>query len=124
MIIWICSYPKSGNTWLRSFLTALIFDKNLNINKLSYISQYPKKKHFKNILENMSNLKEVSKKWIRSQEIINSDNKIKFLKTHNMLCNIDKNYFTNSQNTLGAIYIVRDPRNVITSLKNHYLLIQ
>ena len=47
--------------------------------------------------------------------------RIKFLKTHNMLCNIDKNYFTNSQNTLGAIYIVRDPRNVITSLKNHYL---
>ena len=30
--------------------------------------------------------------------------------------------FTNSENTLGAIYIVRDPRNVITSVKNHYSL--
>ena len=28
--------------------------------------------------------------------------------------------FTNSSNSLGAIYIVRDPRNVITSIKNHY----
>ena len=28
--------------------------------------------------------------------------------------------FTNAQNTIGAVYIVRDPRNVITSLKNHF----
>ena len=28
--------------------------------------------------------------------------------------------FTNKQNSAGCIYIVRDPRNVITSLKNHY----
>ena len=30
--------------------------------------------------------------------------------------------FTNSQNSIGCIYVVRDPRNVITSLKNHYQL--
>ena len=30
--------------------------------------------------------------------------------------------FTNTQNTIGGIYIVRDPRNVITSLKNHYAM--
>ena len=28
--------------------------------------------------------------------------------------------FTNLENSLGVIYIVRDPRNVITSLKHHY----
>ena len=48
------------------------------------------------------------------------------LKTHNMLCsiNIDQhNYsFSNEDNTLGVIHIVRDPRNVITSLKNHFFL--
>jgi hypothetical protein len=26
----------------------------------------------------------------------------------------------NKQNSAGCIYVVRDPRNVITSLKNHY----
>ena len=31
-------------------------------------------------------------------------------------------HFTNVENTLGTIYIVRDPRNVITSVKNHYSL--
>jgi len=28
--------------------------------------------------------------------------------------------FTNKHNSAGCVYIVRDPRNVITSLKNHY----
>ena len=28
--------------------------------------------------------------------------------------------FTSSTNTLGSIYIVRDPRNIISSMKNHY----
>jgi len=35
MIIWLASYPKSGNTWLRSFLISLLSGKEVNINKLS-----------------------------------------------------------------------------------------
>ena len=27
MIIWLASYPKSGNTWIRSFLNTLLFSK-------------------------------------------------------------------------------------------------
>ena len=27
-LIWIASYPKSGNTWMRSILTALIYSKD------------------------------------------------------------------------------------------------
>ena len=33
---------------------------------------------------------------------------------------INNSSFTNNENTLGVIYIVRDPRNVITSICNHY----
>jgi len=36
------------------------------------------------------------------------------------MCTIQGNQFTNKHNTLAAIYVVRDPRNVITSLSNHY----
>ena len=46
--------------------------------------------------------------------------KSKILKTHNAFCKINNYTFTNSQNTLGAVYLIRDPRNVITSLANHY----
>ena len=120
MIIWVASYPKSGNTWVRSFLISLLSGKDLDINNLSLIPQYPKEEHFKEITNDVNDIIEVSKKWIKSQEIINKDKQIKFFKTHNMLCNIGENYFTNERNTLGSIYIVRDPRNVVTSLKNHY----
>ena len=27
MIIWLASYPKSGNTWVRQFLAYLIYEK-------------------------------------------------------------------------------------------------
>ena len=32
------------------------------------------------------------------------------------------NDFTNKNNTAGVIYVVRDPRNIITSVANHYQL--
>ena len=38
-----------------------------------------------------------------------------------MLVRFKDSYFTDPSNTLGAIYIVRDPRNIITSLKNHFI---
>ena len=28
MIIWLASYPKSGNTWVRSFLASYYFSEN------------------------------------------------------------------------------------------------
>ena len=120
MIIWVASYPKSGNTWVRSFLISLLSGRNLDINNLGLVPQYPKEEHFKEITNNVNDIIEISKKWIKSQEIINKNKEIKFFKTHNMLCNISDNYFTDERNTLGSIYIVRDPRNVVTSLKNHY----
>ena len=46
---------------------------------------------------------------LRAQEKINADKKIRFFKTHNILGAINKNKFTNIKNTIGCIYIVRDP---------------
>jgi hypothetical protein len=46
--------------------------------------------------------------------------KLFFLKTHNSLQEYFGYRFTKSSETLGAIYIVRDPRNVISSMCNHY----
>ena len=122
MIIWIASYPKSGNTWVRSFLNSLLYsiDGKANLKNLIKINQYPLRSHFKNIVKDIDNILEISKKWTTSQDIINFDKKIKFLKTHHSLCNINSNNFTNLQNTLGVIYVVRDPRNVVTSILNHY----
>ena len=82
MIIWLASYPKSGNTWLRLFLESLIFNEEiLDINNIR-ISQFPQKQYFEGLVNNFDDLEEVSKNYINAQNKINLDNKIKFFKTH------------------------------------------
>jgi hypothetical protein len=124
MIIWLASYPKSGNTWIRTFISSIIFSKDgiTNFENLEKIPQYPMRRHFHNLIENFQNINEIKKNWIISQEKMNLDNKIKFIKTHHVNCKIGTDSFTNLDNTKGVIYIVRDPRNVVTSIKNHFSL--
>ena len=124
MIIWIASYPKSGNTWVRSFLTSLLYSKNgiNDFSKLNKITQFPNKYQFKNLVSDLQNVKEIYRNWKNAQDFINLDNKIKLLKTHHVNCTIEDFQFTNNANSLGAIYIVRDPRTVLISLKNHFNL--
>jgi len=121
MIIWIASYPKSGNTWMRSFLSSYIYSEKgeFDFKLLKNIVQFPTLRHFENINVFPSNLLESAKGWILAQDAINLDNKVKFLKTHNSLCNINNYHFTNKENTLGVIYLVRDPRDVLISYSNH-----
>jgi hypothetical protein len=124
MIIWLASYPKSGNTWIRAFLISLI-SKNIKENSLqnmSMIRAYPVTNDFKNLLDDFKDFKKIAENWETSQNIINLSKKIRFLKTHNSLCYVNNFSFTNYKNSLGAIHVVRDPRNVITSLLNHYSL--
>ena len=124
MIIWLASYPKSGNTWIRSFIISLMLKKRkkLKLEDLENIKQFPtKSQYLKNGINiNYNNFDEVSKYWIQVQSRINSDKKIRFFKTHNSFCKKGDSLFTNSKNTLGVIHIVRDPRNIISSIKNHY----
>ena len=119
MIIWLASYPKSGNTFVRAFLSAYYFSENgeFDFSQISKIDQFPHEKYFK---EKVNSINEASKQWVPIQKEINKDRKIRFFKTHSFLGNYQGNQFTSSETTLGAIYIVRDPRNVLSSLKNHY----
>ena len=126
MIIWLASYPKSGNTWLRSLLASYYFsdDGTFDFDLLKKIDAYPSVAYFKKYKDNFSNPVSTSRYWISEQENINKDNKLRFFKTHNAMVKINGNSFTNENNTLAAIHIVRDPRNIITSIANHFLISQ
>ena len=123
MIIWLSSYPKSGNTWLRSFLVSYYFtrDGEFNFEDLSRIPDYPSRNFLsKEININEINQGEIYKYWDNTQKEILKNKKAKFLKTHNSLNPINDVPFTKKEYTLGIIHIIRDPRNVITSIKNHF----
>ena len=121
MFVWLASYPKSGNTLTRSLLAAYFFSKDgiFDFQLIKNIKQFPKTELFLKSGINIKNEKEVIKNYIRVQETINEKNNIQFLKTHSYLFNFENNPFTNLENSLGVIYIVRDPRNVILSYANH-----
>ena len=125
MIIWCASYPKSGNTWVRAIISSLLYTQDgiFNFNLLDKVAQFPSRSQFKDFTNDYLDyldLKKICPYWISAQEKINSDGKLRIFKTHNGNYNIGGNDFTNKKNTLAAIYIVRDPRNMLVSISNHY----
>ena len=63
MIIWLASYPKSGNTLVRSILSSLIYseDGNFNVNLLKKNDQYPQNHHFEGLINKFNDIDELSK---------------------------------------------------------------
>ena len=126
-IIWVASYPKSGNTWLRYFLGNYFFNNNNNNFEPEIIKNIKKfhidKEIINPILHKQDFIKNpynVSKYWIESQKKLEiKKGNVVFLKTHNALINIENNEFTNSDLTLAIIYIVRDPRDVVVSYSKY-----
>ena len=125
-IIWLTSYPKSGNTWLRYLLSNYFFNKEntFNFDIKNHINKFPSDIHFSFLNEYQKNEiikkpEKISKYWIKAQQqIIIKTNNVIFFKTHYPLLVLNNNYFTDEENTLAIIHIVRDPRDVVVSYAN------
>ena len=125
-IIWISSYPKSGNTWMRFLISNYFFN---NTNEFNFqiadntILMFPQLSLMKKIVDKktlIENPFNITKYWLDLQKQVSIDGgNVVFFKNHNALISIEKNDFTNMDLTLAAIYIVRDPRDVVISYA-HY----
>ena len=75
MIIWLASYPKSGNTWIRSFISALLYtDEGRNdFSNLKKIRQFPRRSQFKDFVEDLQNPEEIYRNWTVVQNFLNLD---------------------------------------------------
>ena len=127
-IIFIASYPKSGNTWLRGIISALvyniegkfIFDDLKNVSLFSQFSNFKKIDGLHYQTNGNLNYNWISNNWIKAQKKINAVNKkVIFFKTHSVRGIVNNNFFTDESSCLGFIYIIRDPRDVVVSLSKH-----
>ncbi len=125
-IVWLASYPKSGNTWFRVFLANLIEknDKPVDINSLGSIPIASSRSVFDRITG-------LSSADLRHDEInrlrpavyekmaLQSKNSV-FLKIHDaFIKNIDGNNLIPEHVSKGIIYFIRNPLDVAVSFAHH-----
>jgi len=126
-ILWLASYPKSGNTWLRVFLANLILNEAapLALKRINEVcSSEPNEVWFRPLTEMpVSGLrdKQIAALRMKAPDRAASLNKnVIPMKTHS-LCGKDFGYPTiSAKAAIGVIYIVRDPRDVAISAADHY----
>ena len=125
-IIWLASYPKSGNTWFRVFLTNLLYeaDNPANINDLAETSISSSRKVFDDYTGLSSSdltFEEIDKLRpdvyrMQSEE----SNELLFKKAHDKFYWVDKNQpLFPPEITKGAIYFIRNPLDVLVSFAYH-----
>lgn len=129
-IVWIASYPKSGNTWTRTFLHNLIRimegddDAEQDINAMNeYTTWDISSKKYSEVIgrpvEEIDRTEIAAARARVHQEIADQTDGLSLVKTHNALV-IDRGYpAITSAVTSGAIYLVRNPLDVAISFAHH-----
>lgn len=129
-IFWVASYPKSGNTWMRTFLANMLLgkDRPLSLNEIgdacaseANIHWYlPLLQSHDEDVDSLSQRRIMELRPRAQQRIVDVNKTDVFIKTHN--CHGEYLGFPLIRRdvTLGAVYIVRDPRDVVISAADHW----
>jgi hypothetical protein len=126
-ILWLSSYPKSGNTWLRAYLANFFRNpaRPLPINELP---NYALGDNFLIHYEQLSGKKAAD---LSPEEIVALRPKVHnwfaesrsdtvLVKTHNACVLADGQPLITPSATVGAIYVIRNPLDVAVSFASHY----
>ena len=127
-VLFIASYPKSGNTFMRAIISSLVYSNNGIFDfelfkKITLLDTNPFYDFVKKInpedFLNLHRVNTASKYWCLAQEKSRelSDNFI--FKTHAANLAFENNIYTSQENCMGVIYLVRDPRSIVPSYAYH-----
>lgn len=126
-IVWLASYPKSGNTWFRIFLANLFADKDVpqDINKLEISTPVAASRGlFANVAGwsssalNLSELRLLQPSVYR--QLSAQQKESCYLKTHEAYTKNASNQFIHAPEASQAVlYFVRNPLDVCLSWANH-----
>lgn len=126
-IIWLASYPKSGNTWMRVFLHNLLTNARepIKINALNRFCLGEDRAEYYNHFDprplGSLPIEEVMALRLKVQELLTQSSPDSvFVKTHNLLGLIDGVPTVNREATAGAIYLLRNPLDIAVSYAHHY----
>ena len=126
-ILWMASYPKSGNTWLRAFIANYLKNPSepMPIDELpQFILGDGVKQPFEKVaggsVDDMS-LEEIQALRPKVHEMFAwSSSDTVFVKTHNAISVLDGIPTITPEATAGAIYVIRNPLDVAVSYAHHY----
>lgn len=118
-IVWVASYPKSGNTWTRCLIASLLSDgAEPDIDALQSIVPHPVRFQF------IENGLDIDAGELLPDELVKTRIMLHYnrAKTERHLFKIHDHYAASlfpPEVTAGTIYIVRDPRDVAPSFADH-----
>lgn len=126
-IVWLASYPKSGNTWLRAFLANYLSDADRPVD----INQLPRISVSDNSARPYARLLKKPAEQITPQEVQRLRPKVHrriaesapgriFVKTHNAVAKLGEASTITLSVTAAALYVLRNPFDVTVSFADHY----
>jgi hypothetical protein len=128
-ICWIASYPKSGNTWMRAFVENYLRDppQPVRINDLFRLSTAESQsERYQRYVGEGKSLRDLDLEEICAirplvhTDIARESDGTRFVKTHNFLGEFGGFPLHQSTVTSGAIYLVRNPLDVVISMANYF----
>lgn len=126
-ILWLASYPKSGNTWVRAFLANYLSDARqpVAVNTLPEFSRGDMRAEPYELLAGRPattlSWEEINRLRPEVHRRLAGDGDgVVFVKTHAALGSIEGVPTITPEVTFGAVYIVRNPLDVTVSFADHY----
>lgn len=125
-IVWLASYPKSGNTWLRTFIDAYFLqkDEKLDINRLGIHSKSDTAARFFSEAVGGAFHATSIDEWLAARPtalrlLAESDTRLHFVKTHSQARKFRGQPLIPPELTEAAVYIMRNPFDVVPSFARH-----